>query len=136
MTDVNMVAMYNEAGEHVGFKARSTKDVLTAARAVIDTPEKWYQGDWCNDDYTCFCSMGAIAVALGQEMDAIQAGNGSACDNVVLSPATRFLERYLRDKDIPEWYSIAGFNDATDTDHALVMTIFDSAIAEAEKQNA
>lgn len=91
----------------------TTREVLVAARALIDTPEKWIQGTWNLDlasGATCFCALGALREVVGG-----LAGDAFSllCDQV---PG-----RYKR--------GIARFNDAPTTTHADVMALFDRAIA-------
>lgn len=43
-------------------------EVITAAQQLIDTPEKWTQGRFCNTAMTRFCIEGALRVALSQEL--------------------------------------------------------------------
>ena len=43
-----------------------TSEVLAKAKALIVDPENWMQGDY-TDGNKCFCSLGALAVALEEE---------------------------------------------------------------------
>lgn len=94
----------------------SVRDDLIAARALIDTPEKWVRsGFWER-------SKGAmsLATALGQ-----------ACAGDIV-PAVRALEQ-----ELPERYKTTSsilrplgvFSDRADTTHEMVMDVFDQAIA-------
>lgn len=105
-------------------------EILREARALIDAPEKWTQGEWARDshgdasspddsDCECFCIEGAIwRVARGRNnLPAMKTArlfwvaNGLSCRT-----------------DIPK------FNDAAERTHAEVMAAFDRAIALAEKE--
>lgn len=34
-------------------------EILKAAKQIIINPENWMQGDYTNDERTCFCGIGA-----------------------------------------------------------------------------
>lgn len=98
----------------------SLADDLRAARALIDTPEKW-----CKESYECdgaMCVLGA-----GQSANGLQEGGP---------------EYYaaLRGALPPEWEpdendwsgDVPQFNDDPATTHADIMALFDRAIDAAE----
>lgn len=99
-------------------------DQLRAAKALIDSPEKWIKGRFAVDKLglttsyddpraTCFCAVGACR---------------------------RYCFRGDLDEALPESFVALGkkaspvveFNDHPDTTHADVMALFDRAIALAE----
>lgn len=94
-------------------------DQLRAAKALIDTPDKWTREVMGRDisghpvedvdSAVCFCIIGATVVARAP------------------------LDGPLRDS-LPEWAhaSFADFNDSPRTSHADVMALFDRAIELAE----
>lgn len=90
----------------------SLKDDLIAAKAVIDTPEKWGKGLTRNNP----CSL-------------------EACWYVA-SPRERVRRDDMREalrSVIPDGYEgVADFNDSPETTHADVMSMFDRAISAAE----
>ncbi len=87
---------------------------LRAAKALIDTPEKWHQG-WYRNGKGAFCALGACReVTHGKGGDA--------------SPAATALKEALPDK----WPTVVIFNDAADTTHADIMALFDRAIKHLE----
>ena len=96
---------------------------LKAAKALIDTPEKWTKGRLrLRDKYgkvCAMCSIGAIYTAaeelLGPRHDAAR-------------DAFRAATGCLPFDSVPEW------NDAPERTHAEVMAAFDKAIASAEAQ--
>lgn len=95
-----------------------TSEVLRRARDLIDTPEKWCQGDLGGNG--SYCAVGACKLALGMDLRDPILFNG-------ILDVLRELEVVMR-----MWPS--EFNDAPHTTHADVMAAFDEAIAEAEAQ--
>lgn len=95
-----------------------TSEVLRRARDLIDTPEKWCQGDLGGNG--SYCAVGACKLALGMDLRDPIHFNG-------IPDVLRELEAVMR-----MWPS--EFNDAAHTTHADVMAAFDQAIAEAEAQ--
>lgn len=90
---------------------------LRAARALIDTPEKWGKGSGLEPpDEPKFCALSAAHKANRGNWDAV----GDA------------LQAALPD-DWKGWF-IFDFNDHPDTTHADMMALFDRAIAAAEEQ--
>ena len=104
-----------------------TVDILKAARALIDTPEKWTRGLNARDAHgqdvrpnsleaVCFCARGAIIRSAGFEhIDAYE-----LLQNALPIGGNDFVPAY---------------NDNPDTTHADIMALFDRAIELAEKQN-
>lgn len=98
---------------------------LRAAKALIDTPEKWTReafarnaiGESCRpSEATCFCIVGAL--------DNVDHDNPEYDDRA---------EEALRGLLPKGFYgSITAFNDAETTTHADIMKLFDDAIALAE----
>lgn len=99
----------------------AVKENLIAARALIDTPEKWGKGSKSfpldtGYDGKCLCAHGALFQALS--------GNWGRSADVV----TTALWRVLPNGD---WRTTPDFNDHPDTTHADIMSLFDRAIAAA-----
>lgn len=99
---------------------------LSAAKALIDTPEKWTQGTVARDangemveharDAVCLCAFGACRVAIGPYAD--------------VSPLMEALRRAIPTENAAP--TTVSFNDHPDTTHDDVMALFDRAIAVAE----
>lgn len=126
-------------------------EILIAAKALIDTPEKWYVGDFAAHRYTtdtpepayayhyasiggtkanCWCGMGAVARVASVDPGYIRSGLDFA------QPANAAMG-YLNDvvgKRHDNWFP--DFNDHANTTHADVMAAFDSAIALAKADEA
>lgn len=91
------------------------KNDLIAAKALIDTPEKWGKGSF-DLGRGCYCALGALGVAQ----------NGRPWG------FTDLAAQHLI-KSLPKgWASVACFNDDFHTTHADVMALFDRAIEAAE----
>lgn len=95
----------------------SLKDDLIAAKALIDTPEKWGKGpDGLNCPAQGACAMNACA----------------SLSNYASWHATQALEAALPSG---EWNSkmlpVAAYNDDPDTTHADIMALFNRAIEAA-----
>lgn len=99
-------------------------DQLRAARALIDTPEKWIRNawartstrgrlalSWADSRAKCFCVGGAIRRSDGRRWP--------------------LAEVVLRDAITTGHSTIYGLNDDPTTTHADVMALFDRAIAKA-----
>lgn len=100
---------------------------LKAARALIDTPEKWLKGTLYGDNdgamvrvgwATCFCMDGAIDRACS---------DGLGIDH---NRATAAVEALGLGGSMEVWK----WNDAPERTHAEVMAAFDKAIEKAEAQ--
>lgn len=100
----------------------TTAEQLRAAKALIDTPDKWTKNATARDAdgkavrplsarAVCWCGFGALVKACGNtaaaHLRAFESFNGSG--------------------------NIAGLNDREGTAHADVMAMFDRAIALAEQ---
>jgi hypothetical protein len=89
----------------------TVKENLIAARALIDTPEKWGKGAWHSRG--CFCAIGAVLEAQGKLGRAAYGGE----TEVALMHA------------LPAGIgSVEDFNDQFRTTHADIMALFDRAI--------
>lgn len=87
----------------------TTVEVLRAARAKIDTPEKWAQGPDLDRPVGRRCA--AVALIEAADSEAVEL----ACE--------RIIER-ITGRNIVVW------NDDPATDHAAVLAVFDMAIDE------
>lgn len=97
----------------------SVKKNLIAARALIDTPEKWVKIEY--EDHGCFCALGALGRVMGRDpsgdLGEVEIALGRALPpdfklSAVLSLGT----------------NVVMFNDHPDTTHADIMAMFDRAI--------
>lgn len=96
-------------------------DVLRRAKNRINTPEKWYQGDFSPDGLggaiaglPC-CAFAAVSVVCIERL--------SVGLNV-----TEELERFIPGKFV----YLEDYNDDPATTHADIMALFDRTIAKAE----
>lgn len=96
----------------------SVKENLIAAKALIDTPEKWIKGELHEvvGARHCYCIYGALAQVVRTEED--DAGVVGALRAVA-------PHRYL-----------SVFNDAATTTHADIMALFQRAIDAEEAKEA
>lgn len=104
---------------------RSTRDILIAARALIEKPERWIKGKFFDTRWVkgkpaqdCYCAVGAISqagfylarTALNEDaISAVSVGAGL--------PAKTY------------WKPLSNWNDAPERTHAEVLAAFDRAIA-------
>lgn len=91
------------------------KDNLIAARALIDTPEKWHKGSMSGPG--CLCAMGAVAKVIGWSY--------MGGTRIRSHPEVEHLRKQLP----TGWWDVPKFNDAPETTHADIMALFDRAIA-------
>lgn len=96
----------------------SVVENLKAAKALIDTPEKWGKGAF--EFRGCYCALGALGMA--------EAG----------TPAGYSLTgRWALQCALPNTFlSVDAFNDHPDTTHADIMALFERAIAAEEAKEA
>lgn len=94
----------------------SVKEDLIAAKALIDTPEKWTKNYFRTDD-GCYCAVGAIDAATRPDPTFDRGDRAHAALLAALPEGA---------------LSITGFNDRRSTVHADIMALFDRAIAAAE----
>lgn len=95
----------------------SVKENLIAAKALIDTPEKWIKGELVSNG--CYCSVGAIE-------QTVPFAPGECAEYAAIEAA---LPPEFED-DTSDWNSVvAQFNDDPTTTHADIMALFDRAIA-------
>lgn len=99
-----------------------TLDVLIEAKKLIQNPENWIQGDYSNEQRTCFCSLGAIA-----KVESVENWDSDS------RPAALLLRAVVADQ-LSKSYNFAGYND-THT-HSEVMEAFDKAIELAKLQDS
>lgn len=98
----------------------TVKENLIAAKALIDTPEKWGRGHYEADG--CLCALGAARKAFFGTADFSRLDGWSGDRN----PVAQAIKCHLS----PVWHGcVDEFNDARSTTHADVMDLFDRAIA-------
>jgi hypothetical protein len=86
----------------------TVRDNLIAARALIDTPEKWVNGALQSGNCRC---------AVGAALDATDYLSGWEAVNALA-------------KQLPSpFHHVPTFNDHPDTTHADILALFDRAIA-------
>jgi hypothetical protein len=96
----------------------TVRDDLIAAKALIDTPEKWTKGAFSNGK-GCRCAMGAVMTVRGG-------------DSYIARKPLAALRRQLPAEFIREdVFDVSSFNDDTATTHADIMALFDRAISKA-----
>ena len=95
----------------------TTKEVLIAAKALIDTPEKWCKGSYQTIDGR-YCAVGAADTASPPVLAVREEVYDALVDTM---PRWYISRRYIA----------SSFNDARKTTHADVMAWFDRAIAKA-----
>ena len=105
-----------------------TREILTTARALIATPDKWTQGAYRRDaagemckpeNAVCWCAVGALA-------DIINSPNLTEDDELrIFEEARHAIEK------ANQITTLESFNDAPNRTHAEVLAAFDRAI-EAE----
>ena len=96
----------------------SVRENLIAAKALIDTPEKWGKGAMSRAG--ALCSVGALGVA--------------SCGGPF---GWRYEDLYELQKALPKawrWNQVASFNDDDETTHADIMALFDRAIAASSNE--
>jgi len=100
----------------------SLKSDLVAAKALIDTPEKWCQGTYSIDDRS-YCVLGASRKAVGLEAWTFNFNQ------------PRYLAVYGVLQAVlprgPYRGDVAAFNDAKRRKHSDIMALFDRAIVAA-----
>lgn len=98
----------------------TVRENLIAARALIDTPEKWGKGEY-EPRPGCYCMAGAIFAAKGERYDPWELGE---------SPESKAIKQALDEvSDGPRfWHSYVEYNDDPATTHADVMALFQRAI--------
>lgn len=100
----------------------SVRDKLIAAKALIDTPEKWGKDFYYQNDAGCLCIVGSLGKASG-----LSAAGGQFCDSLIGA-----LNKALPES-APIRNHLPAFNDHPATTHADIMALFDRAIAKASE---
>ena len=100
----------------------SVRDNLIAARALIDTPEKWNNSGSFGSD-GCFCAIGALEWSSGEWRNFIY-----------YNPESAALWRALPDDfklgSMPSVVDVFAYNDDA-AEHADIMALYDRAIEAA-----
>lgn len=95
----------------------TVKQNLIAARALIDTPEKWHRGSMRSDG--CVCAMGAVA-----DITKAAGRTGWISETREYKALRAVLPRAFN--------HVPAFNDDPATTHADIMDLFGRAIAACE----
>lgn len=105
----------------------SLKDDLIAAKALIDTPDKWCKRHghmtrrkWLFFEQHSYCTIGAISVAPDGLMNPFRPAYDKMHEALERALPPGFENRFL-----------VAFNDAEVTTHADIMALFDRAIEAA-----
>ena len=104
----------------------SVRENLIAAKALIDTPEKWGKGYGITPPTNCLCAESACAEAAGS-LQLLKMLSWEALEAALPEP--------WRTRSIEEDMAAHHFNDHPDTTHADIMALFDRAIAAQEPTN-
>ena len=118
----------------------NTKQFLEAAKAKIDSPEKWVKDSFARDAKgfpvnsqnpmaTCFCMTGAL-MRVGVEVGGEDFPYAS-----VYGDAYQKLFGIANNLSSKRFDGLARFNDHHLTTHQDVMRVFDQAIAECKDGN-
>jgi hypothetical protein len=100
-------------------------DDLRAAKALIDTPEKWAKGTYQSQS-GCLCVLGACRkVVFNGALDGDHPGYVGDANPLAFA---------LGDALPRGRFSVSDYNDDPATTHADIMALFDRAIAAAEAQ--
>jgi hypothetical protein len=99
---------------------------LKAAKALIDTPEKWHRGWYADGDK--HCALGAVH-AVCDSPDKFTWFEGGRADDCRLALLHALPTKYWRGE------GVAAFNDSRRRKHDDIMALFDRAIAAAEAQS-
>jgi hypothetical protein len=102
------------------------KSDLIAAKALIDTPEKWQKGDYGSVE-GCMCALGACRVAIYGTTEFLIGIDWRGDENGL----AKALRAALPKRWSQSFSGVSDFNDAPGTTHADVMALFDRAIAAA-----
>lgn len=105
----------------------SVRDNLIAARALIDTPEKWAHEDITRryNGGHCLCVVDAVAEVVGNSWD--ECGERER-DLLEAAVPSEFKRAANQDEFL---HRAAQFNDHPSTTHRDIMALFDRAIEAA-----
>ena len=113
---------------------KKNSEVLSAARELIDTPDKWCKNGYCNAFHTKFCVEGAIAIALTGNIDWLTDGFPQAVhirgtyDDLLEEVGSMGAEMMVCSSKRGGYYP-RYLNDNPETEHSDVMALLDKAIA-------
>ena len=116
-------------------------DCLEQSRSLIDTPDKWLQGAFSNNEVqprlaTCFCTYGAVTVTYrkmyGEGCGLMEMGEieNKACDYLTASVPKSFSTGCVG----VGFGHIIRYNDDPETTHSDIMAMFDGAITLAKNE--
>lgn len=108
----------------------STKELLQLGKKVIEDPNNWIKGHYAQDksgkisdpsseDATCFCSLGALYKAAGDQIESME-----------VYQAERILNH------LTPRFNVVNFNDDPNVSHDQVMGLWDEAIKRAEEKES
>lgn len=100
-------------------------EILKQAKQLIINPQNWMQGDWCNDNQTCFCGLGAVTRVVSPNFD-IYPGSTDGPDNYLRLAALKLDPNHDADT------TFEPYNDSHT--HEEVLHAFDVAIQLAEAE--
>lgn len=100
-------------------------EILKQAKQLIINPQNWMQGDWCNEDRTCFCGLGAVTKVVSPDFN-MYSGLCDGPDNYLYQSALQL------DPNHDPKTTFAPYNDSHT--HEEVLHAFDVAIQLAEAE--
>lgn len=103
----------------------SVRENLIAAKALIDTPEKWGKGEGFTEPVGCLCAESACAQAAAP-FQLVKVLSWEALEKALPEP--------WRTRCVTEDMAVHWFNDDPSTTHADIMALFDRAIAAQDEQ--
>lgn len=109
---------------------RTLRDDLIAAKALIDTPEKWRKDS--SDNHTSCCAILATNRIAGGMNEAKAAGLWLALYNAL--PLTGKYAQAVRGHQDWSGVVVGDFNDDDATTHADIMALFQRAIDAASEE--
>jgi hypothetical protein len=112
----NHVALSAESSREVR-SSTAARDVLVAARKLIETPDKWVRDPYRNGWGDCHCTVTAIGEAI----------TDIGYDVATEMAAEAAIKRAI---GVDKMFSVMVWNDAPERTHAEVLAAFDKAIAE------
>lgn len=100
----------------------SVKENLKAAKALIDTPDKWGKGEGITPPYDCFCAESACAEVAESQVEKQE----------LWAALERAQPEPWRTRSVDEDWGVHHYNDDPNTTHDDILSLFDRAIEASE----